>query len=398
MKFPKNAFFLLVSACLGLVATSCSEDITASLKTYSVYNVTNTSASVRGIVSLVGDDIEESGFLISTKSTLTLRYSNCKHVEGTGSLSDVRVTFTGLSADSSYRIRMYARTDDSTYYGSTYGFCPGSVDVSTELVDGGTFQMGGTSEQTAYAKENEFPVHTVTVGTFRMGATEVTNAQFLKFLTSRKVGVGGSGLTGNGETKIFVYSNLHGLQYDTDSSIWKIVAGYENHPVVRVTWYGASEFCRWAGGRLPTEAEWEWAARGGKANQDANIHTLFSGGNLADSTSIAWYKSNTKLLSQNHRDTQPVATKSKNSLDLYDMSGNAWEWVADWYNLYLPLTQTNPKGMSDADATESDVTDKVRRGGGWADEDINALRISRRDHNDPELNMGSCGFRFVKDI
>jgi len=398
MKFPMKAFFLTLTACMGLVVTSCKEDITVTLKTYSVYNVTNTSASVRGTVSLVGDDIEESGFLITTKPTITLKYTNCTHVEGSGTLSDVKVTFTSLSADSSYRIRLYARTDDSIYYGSTYGFNPGSVDVATELVDGGTFQMGGTSEQAAYARENEFPVHAVTVSTFRMGATEITNAQFQKFLISRKVGYGGSGLTGNGETKILLFSNLHGLQYNTDSSAWLIEPGFENHPVVRVTWYGASEFCRWAGGRLPTEAEWEWAARGGKPDQLASIHNLFSGGNLADSTTVAWYKFNTKAFPEGHKDTQPVATKTKNSLDLYDMSGNAWEWVADWYNLYLPLAQTNPKGMSDADATESGITEKVRRGGGWADEDVNALRVSRRDHNVPELNLGSCGFRFAKDI
>ena len=398
MKFPMKALFLTIAACMGLVVTSCKEDITVSLKTYSVYNVTNTSASVRGTVSLVGDDIEESGFLITTKPTITLKYTNCTQVKGSESLSDVRVAFTGLSADSSYRIRLYARTDDSIYYGSSYGFKPGSVDITTELVDGGTFQMGGTSEQAAYAKENEFPVHTVTVGTFRMGATEITNAQFLKFLISRKVGAGGTGLTQSGETSMLLYSNPHGLQYNTDSTAWLIVPGFENNPVIRVTWYGANEFCRWAGGRLPTEAEWEWAARGGRADQLASIHNLFSGGSLADSTSLAWYKFNTKVMPEGHKDTQPVATKTKNSLDLYDMSGNAWEWVADWYNLYLPLTQTNPKGMSDADAIESGVTDKVRRGGGWADEDINALRVSRRDHNVPELNLGSCGFRFVKDI
>jgi len=394
MKFPKKSLFFILAACIGLVITSCKEDITASLKTYSVYDVTNTSASVNGSVSIVGDDIEESGFLFSTAPTLTMKYSNSTRLKSMGTLSDVRVTFNDLSADSSYRYRLYAKSDDSIYYGSTYSFYPGSVVLPTELVDGGTFQMGGTAEQSTYAKENEFPVHAVNVSAFSIGATEVTNAQFQKFLISRIITYGGSGLTASGVTKTLLYSNLHGLYYDMQSAAWKIEPGFENHPVVRVTWYGASEFCRWAGGRLPTEAEWEWAARGGSSGSS----TLFSGGNLADSTAVAWYKFNTKSFPDGHKDTQPVATKAKNSLNLFDMSGNAWEWVADWYNLYLPLSQTNPKGMSDADATESGVTEKVRRGGGWADEDINALRVSRRDHNVPELNLGSCGFRFVKDI
>jgi formylglycine-generating enzyme required for sulfatase activity len=393
MKFPKKSLFFTLAACLGLVITSCNEDITVTLKTYSIYNVTNTSASVGGKIDIVGDDIEEAGFLLTTKSTITLKYANCDHHESTASLSDVRVTFTGLSADSSYRYRLYAKTDDSIYYGSTYSFYPGSVLIPTEPVPSGYFQMGGTSEQTNFAKDDEFPVHLVTLSAFNLGTTEVTNAQFLQFLRSRKVGAGGSGLTASGVTKMLLYSNLHGLQYNADSSFWMIEPGFENHPVVRVTWYGANEFCRWAGGRLPTEAEWEWAARGGSSTSG----TLFSGGNLADSTTVAWYKFNTQTLPVGHKDTQPVGTKVKNRLNLYDMSGNAWEWVADWYNLYLPLSQTNPKGMSDADATESGITDKVRRGGGWADADVNSLRVSRRDHNDPELNLGSCGFRFAKD-
>ena len=398
MKFPKKSLFFALAACIGLVITSCKEDITVSLKTDSVYNVTNTSASVNGSVSMVGDEIKESGFLFTTNSAITLNYTNSARYESSGSLSDVSVSFTGLSADSSYRYRLYAKTDDSIYYGSAYGFIPGSVVVPSEFVDGGSFQMGGTAEQATFAKENEFPVHAVTVSAFRIGTTEVTNAQFLNFLVSRKITNGGSGLTASAVTKMLLYSNLHGLHYDMDSSAWMIEPGFENHPVVRVTWYGASEFCRWAGGRLPTEAEWEWAARGGKVGQLAGIYNLFSGGSLADSTSVAWYKFNTKSLPEGHKDTQLVATKTKNSLNLFDMSGNAWEWVADWYNLYLPLSQTNPKGMNDADALESGVTDKVRRGGGWADEDVNALRVSRRDHNTPELNLGSCGFRFAKDI
>lgn len=393
MKLSKNSLLFALAASMGMLISSCNEDITVTVKTFSPYKVTNTTASVAGKVDIVGDDIAEAGFLLTTNSTITLKYSNTHRHPSTGTLSDIKVTFTGLSADSSYRYRLYAKTDDSIYYGSTYSFIPGSVVLPTEPVPAGSFLMGGTGEQANYAKENEFPVHSVTLNAFEMGTTEVTNAQFLKFIQSRKIGAGGSGLTATGVTKTFLYSNLHGLQYDSGSGTWSIVSGFENHPVVRVTWYGANEFCRWAGGRLPTEAEWEWAARGG----DAASTTLFSGGNLADADALAWYQFNTKDLPVGHNDTQPVATKAKNHLNLFDLSGNAWEWVADWYNTYLPIAQSNPTGMSDADATDSGITDKVRRGGGWADSDVNALRVSRRDHNSPELNLGSCGFRFAKD-
>lgn len=393
MKLSKKSFLSALAACLGLVISSCNEDVTVSVKTFSPYNVTNTTASVSGKVDIVGDDIKEAGFLLTTNSSITLKYTNCPKHPSIGTLSDIKVTFSGLSADSSYRYRLYAKTDDSIYYGSAYSFYPGSVIIPTEPVPAGVFSMGGSGDQGAYAKENEYPVHTVKLDAFQMGKTEVTNAQFLKFLRSRKIGSGGSGLTASGVSKTLVYANLHGLQYNTDSANWTIVPGFENHPVVRVTWYGANEFCRWAGGRLPTEAEWEWAALGG----DAASTTVLSGGDVDDADALAWYLPNTKVLPVGQNDAQPVGLKGKNHLNLYDMSGNAWEWVADWYNLYLPLTQTNPQGMSDADATDSGITDKVRRGGGWADPDVNALRVTRRDHNNPEMNLGSCGFRFAKD-
>lgn len=396
MKFPKKSLFITLAACMGLFITSCDEDVTATLTTYSVYDVTNTTASASGSISIVGDDIVESGFLLTTNSTIVLKTTNSVRHESMGSLLDVKVHFTNLSVDSTYRLRLYAISDDSIYYGSTYSFIPGSVSIPTELVDGGVFPMGGTTEQAAFARENEMPVHSVSVSSFRMGSTEVTNAQFLPFLKSRRIGNGGSALTESGVTKILLFPSLNGLKYKTESASWVIEPGFENHPVVRVTWYGANEFCRWAGGRLPTEAEWEWAARGGNAS--AGVSTLFSGGNLEDSTTVAWYYSNTKSLPVGHNDAQPVGTKSKNSLNLYDMSGNVWEWVSDWYLPYLITPQPDPKGMSDADALESGITDKVRRGGGWADPDVNALRVSRRDHNVPEANMGSCGFRFVKDL
>jgi len=394
MKCPKKSLFFTLAACLGLVITSCKEDVTVSIKTFSVYDVTNTSASVNGTISMVGDNIIESGFIKTSNSSITtLKYTNCQHFISAGSLTDVRVTFTDLSADSSYRYRLYTKTDDSTYYGSTSSFYPGSVIIPMEVIEGGSFSMGGTEEQDTFARENEFPVHQVTLGSFQMGATEVTNAQFLKFLISRKIALG-SGLAASGETETFIFSNLSGLSYNTTTAAWVIKQGFEDHPVANVTWYGANEFCRWAGGRLPTEAEWEWAARGGNAGDQF----LFSGSNLSTLSDYAWYNANVKDFPVGSKDTQPVGTKSKNGQNLFDMSGNVWEWVADWYNLYLPLDQTNPKGLSDADAIESGIKDKVLRGGGWADIDVNGLRVSRREYKNPLINSGSCGFRFAKDI
>jgi formylglycine-generating enzyme len=397
MKFTNKTVLLLLAAAFGGLFSSCDEDVSATLKTYSLYNATSSSCMIRATVDVVGDDIEEAGFLLTTSASITLGYNNCARIKSDGSRSDFIIKLEGLSADSSYRFRLYAKSADSVYYGSTYGFKPIPMTINTVRVTGGAFSMGATTEQTAYAEEDEFPIHQVEVSDFLMGTTEVTNAQFVQFLKSRKIASGGSAMTEFGETKTLFVASLHGLKYDTDSATWTLVPGYENNPVVRVTWYGANEFCRWAGGRLPTEAEWEWAAREGTQARGK----LLSGGDSTDVNAIAWYKQNTKDMPTNFKDTQPVGTKTPNLLGLYDMSGNVWEWVNDWYNPYLTMYQTNPTGMSDDDAEESSVVDKVLRGGSWADgEDgeINGLRVSRRNHNVPTMNSGSWGFRIVMPI
>jgi formylglycine-generating enzyme len=399
MKFVSSFSKLLLLGVFTFILSSCEEDVTATMKVFGLYNADETSCMVRGTVNVVGDDIIEAGFLITSKSSTSmevLTYKKCQKRLSSGSLSDFTIALTGLSADSSYRFRLFARSTDSVYYGVTSGFRPIPHPINTVLVNGGVFDMGATSEQQAYAETDEYPVHTVTLSSFYMGQTEVTNAQFAQFLKSRKVVSSGIGVTEFGVYQAFVYSNLHGVYYNTDSATWSVISGYENNPVVRVTWYGANEFCRWSGGRLPTEAEWEWAARGGSRTSTY----VLSGGGIADVDNLAWYKQNTKDKPVGFKDTQPVATKSPNSLGIYDMSGNAWEWVQDWYLAYLPVAQIDPKGMSNEDAEQSGVTHKVLRGGGWADGEtgeVDALRITNRNHINPTLNMGSCGFRLAKD-
>jgi formylglycine-generating enzyme required for sulfatase activity len=215
-------------------------------------------------------------------------------------------------------------------------------------VEGGTFQMGATSEQLDDAYSDEKPVHTVTLSSYYIAECEVTRAQW------RAV-----------------------MGYDPSSYY-----GYENHPVVSINRNQAQAFCeklseltgkRYA---LPTEAQWEFAARGGNKSEGYK----YSGSNtLGD---VAWYDNN----SGGH--VHEVKQKQPNELGIYDMSGNVWEWCSDWFGDYSSWTQTDPTGPSTGSNT---VFRGGGKGAGWS-----SCRVSYRDGNDsPTDSYSDSGFRVV---
>ncbi len=209
---------------------------------------------------------------------------------------------------------------------------PGMVYVA-----GGSFQMGSNKES------DEKPIHTVTVSSFFMDKTEVTQAQYKKVM-------------GKNPSKF---------------------SGCDECPVERVSWHDANEYAKRVGKRLPTEAEWEYAARGGSAGSP----TKYAGSNTIKD--VAWYRSNSG------DKPHTVAQKQPNALGLYDMSGNVWEWCSDWYddNYYKNSPKNNPKGPNSG-------TRRVLRGGSWVDFGI-SCRVAYRDRGNPLYGGNGVGFRLV---
>ena len=218
-------------------------------------------------------------------------------------------------------------------------------------VQGGTFQMGGSDK---YALSEEKPVHPVSVNNFYMGKYEVTFDEYDKFCDDT------------------------GREKPSDKG-W----GRGKRPVINVSWNDATAYCTWLTGktgkkyRLPTEAEWEYAARGGGDN-------IYSG--AADIDDISWYSDNSDSK------THPVGGKLPNAYGLYDMTGNVCEWCNDWYDekYYQNSPSSNPQGASSG-------TRRVFRGGAW-DYYPETSRVSLRSFYSPTMRDSSLGFRVASPL
>ncbi|MBK8193844.1 MAG: SUMF1/EgtB/PvdO family nonheme iron enzyme [Lewinellaceae bacterium] len=228
-------------------------------------------------------------------------------------------------------------------------------------VEGGRFQMGCTGEQGSDCSDNEKKVHWVQLDAFSMGKYEVTNEQFVPFLNdiSNKITLDEKGeeISYNGVSIILLSGRLKYSNAAWAGGTFSVVPGFEKHPVTNVSWLAAQEYIKWLNAktgrkyRLPTEAEWEYAARGGqKGTQTPSGMTKYAGSNNLDE--VAWYYNNAGST------THPVGQKKANELGLFDMSGNVWEWCSDWYADYSTAPQTNPQGPNSGSF-------RVYRGGGW---------------------------------
>ncbi len=266
-------------------------------------------------------------------------------------------------------------------------------------IPGGEFEMGADIEQAA---PDEFPKHEVSVSGFYMDETEVTNRMFTEFVLK-------TGYKTTAEQGSFVFSN------ETTPPQWIFIAGANwkhpegpestilnklDLPVVHVSWFDANAYCKWKGKRLPTEAEWEFAARGGLIN---NIYPWGNELNADNPKCNFWQGEfpNANELTDRYEKSAPVKAYSPNKYGLYDMAGNVWEWCSDNYHFYYYSIATDtldPKGPTKSyDPDESGTTKKVLRGGSFlcSENYCSGYRVSRRMKNTPETTMEHIGFRCI---
>jgi len=233
-----------------------------------------------------------------------------------------------------------------------------SFGVPMSLVPAGPFEMG--SEE---GSDNEKPVHTVILNDFYIDQFEITNARYAECVEAGDCNA--PTYTGSA-TRENYYKNTN----------------FSNYPVISVDWYDAQAYCKWRGARLPTEAEWEKAARGGLEGK------LYTWGNESPNCSLANFNYSEYCIG----DPNIVGKYAPNDYGLYDMAGNVWEWVADWYDpdYFENSPISNPLGSENGSS-------RILRGGAW-NRISNLLRVAYRYNTNPDLAHVSFGIRCARDI
>jgi formylglycine-generating enzyme required for sulfatase activity len=302
------------------------------------------------------------------------------------------------------------------------------------LIPAGVLNMGGDNKQ---ASPNEFPKHKVHIDSFWMDETEVTNAQFEQFVEATKyVTVAERPIDWEEMKKelapntpkppdsfflpgaLVFHATSQPVPVNNPSLWWRWTLGAYwrqpegsqstiknkmNHPVVQVAWEDAKAYAKWAGKRLPTEAEWEWAARGGKEN------TIYPWGN--ENVNEGAPKANfwqgifpyKNQLKDGFYTTAPVKSFASNSYGLYDMAGNVWEWCEDWLDVAYYQKKESKQANTTGPTTSYNpmmplLKEKVMRGGSFlcSDNYCSGYRNARRMGSGTDTGLNHTGFRCVR--
>lgn len=380
---------LLVTVASLLLVISCSNDKTTNGDTIIDYPI---------VMTEYVDNISPEGALIGSSvlyegSGVITQRGVCWSALPNPSLSDSSITLgsglstfhtqiTGLASHQTYFVRSFAVLNaQETVYGPQASFTTrGTSTTDYVLLQGGTFQMGRTKGS---GQPDELPVHTVTLASFYIGRFEVTQNEWADvmhefpsiFQDPLKPVENISWLD------CIVYCNYRSQKEGLDPAYSYASSGTDPDLWDWQNWTAsASDYitCNFTvnGYRLPTEAEWEYAA---KAGQHCVFDCSYSGCDFAKG--VGWYRENSSC-------TQSPGLKGPNRALIYDMSGNVWEWCWDRYGAYSSGSQTNPTGASSGSF-------RIRRGGSWYSQ-MSSCRSSQRVGSVPELKTNFIGLRVVR--
>jgi len=328
---------------------------------------------------------------------------------------------TGVSRHSLHAAALVDTADVVTHKSNDRDSRAGMV-----LIPGGRFWMGTDHMEDAQ------PVHQVEVKGFWMDRTDVTNEEFARFVKATGyVTIAERPLNPKefpnlepdelAAGSVVFTPPLNPISLDNPLAWWKFVrganwrhpegpnsdlTGKEKYPVVHIAWPDAAAYAKWAGKRLPTEAEWEFAARGGLDRQTYVWGNEFKPGGKFQANTFQGHFPDHNTSEDGYKGIAPVASFEPNGYGLYDMSGNVWQWVSDWYrpDYYAKLrgaeVAINPQGPSDSfDPQEPAVHKRVQKGGSYlcTDQYCERYMPGARGKGDPETGTNHLGFRCVRE-
>jgi len=280
---------------------------------------------------------------------------------------------------------------------STVGVVVATTTAGMVHLPAGRFRMG-----TNHGEPYEGPAHEIEVTGFWMDSHEVTNAEFAQFIEA-------TGYKTEAEQWRWagVFNQESGEWQRVDGADWRHPEGIAsdsrdrpNHPVVQVSWNDAAAYAKWAGKRLPTEAEWEWATRGSLSSKTyAWGDELRPGGKfMANYWQGDWPTGNSGA--DGFKGTAAVGSFPAIGYGLFDMTGNVWEWTADWFAPYNPKeVAASSDGKAECHVSPVSGEERVMRGGSFLCNEhfCSGYRVAARNKNTPESATNNLGFRCVRD-